>query len=314
MVLKFRTVCWKGCPWQLLFVLWFARWENYPWYRSCIQFIPTILWGYPTALITCRPTGGPRCRSHKNREDGTHLVETDGSLPSSYAVYRVSVVLKFRTVCWKGCPWQLLFVLWFARWENYPWYRSCIQFIPTILWGYPTALITCRPTGGPRCRSHKNRKDGTDLVETYGSLPSSYAMYRVRFQTICWKGHPRQLLFVLWFARWENCSCKTLKPTARSLPLMVCTESAWFWCSKQFAERAALGIFHLSFGLQVKGIVLVAAPAKPCEMEPIGWNWWLAPQLLRYVQSHRLITLALIWSTNLLMKNCSTFLLASKNL
>ena len=31
----------------------------------------------PTALITCRPTGGPQLHSiadpHKNREDGTHL-------------------------------------------------------------------------------------------------------------------------------------------------------------------------------------------------------------------------------------------------
>ena len=31
----------------------------------------------PTALITCRPTGGPQLHSiadpHKNREDGTHF-------------------------------------------------------------------------------------------------------------------------------------------------------------------------------------------------------------------------------------------------
>ena len=75
----------KGPPWQLLFVLWFTRWENCPWYGSCKK-----LW------------------------DGIHLVETNGLLPSSYAVYRVSVVLKFQTICWKGRPWQLLFVLWLS--------------------------------------------------------------------------------------------------------------------------------------------------------------------------------------------------------
>ena len=60
-----------------------------------------------------------------------------------------------------------------------------------------------------------------------------------------------------------------LKPTARSPALMLCTESVWFWSSEQFTERAALGNFYLSFGLQDLKIVLDKDPAKSCEMESI---------------------------------------------
>ena len=76
-----------------------------------------------------------------------------------------------------------------------------------------------------------------------------------------------------------------LKLTARFPALVLCTESVWFWSSKRFAERAALGNFYLSFGLQGEKIVLDTASAKHCEMAHIGWNQQPAPQLLCYVQS-----------------------------
>ena len=60
-------------------------------HQTLCQFILAILGGYPTALITCRPTGGPRCRSHKNREDGTHLVEPPARLLTK------ALILQYRT-------------------------------------------------------------------------------------------------------------------------------------------------------------------------------------------------------------------------
>ena len=109
-------------------------------------------------------------------------------------------------------------------------------------------------------------------------------MYRVsvvlKFRTICWKGHLGNFYLsfglqgekiVLDTDPAKSCEMEFiwLKPTACSPALMLCTESVWFWSSKRFAERAALGNFYLSFGCPWYSSCKTLHRLKPLACSPV---------------------------------------------